>query len=173
MFVDVDLEALAIAAVLPVSDGITNTVEERAAAQINPAHQHAAEMAYMTDVAATEAKGSEKFQGGHDDDEGAHAHLDGNREHDDLAVWKEDGAGQEKSKDGAGSADGGDVGRLVSPENGNGIYDDVDDAGADSGKEIILEEARAAPNEFQFAAEHVEHKHVGEDVPDGGAVMQE
>ncbi len=172
MFVDVDLEALAIAAVLPVGDGVADTVKERAATQINPTNKHAAEVADMADVAATEAEGAEKFQSGHDDDEGAHAHLDGNGEHDDLAVWKKDRARQENSKDCSGSADGRDVGRLVSPENGNGIYDDVDDAGADSGEKIILEEARAAPNEFQFTAEHVEHKHVGEDVPNGGAVMQ-
>lgn len=173
MFVDVDLKALAIAAVLPVGDGVADAVEERAAAEIDPADEHAAEVADVADVAAADSEGSQKFEDGHQNDEGAHGHLDGNGEHDDLAVGEENRASQQDSEDCSRSADGRDVGRLVSPENGDGVDDDVDDSGADSCEEIILEKAVAAPDEFEFAAEHEEHKHVGEDVPDGEAVMEE
>ena len=44
VFVDVNLEALAIAAVLPVSDRVPEAIEKRAAAKIEPADEHAAEM---------------------------------------------------------------------------------------------------------------------------------
>src|SRR4029077_10178689 len=44
---------------------------------------------------------------------------------------------------------------------------------AHAGEEIILEETIASPGELQFAAKHVEHKHIGEDVPDGRSIVQE
>jgi hypothetical protein len=45
VLIDVDLEALAIAPVLPVSDRIADAIEERSATEIEPADEHSAEMA--------------------------------------------------------------------------------------------------------------------------------
>src|SRR6266480_4092272 len=45
VLVDIDLEALAIAFVLPVRDGVADAIEERATTQIEPADEHAREMA--------------------------------------------------------------------------------------------------------------------------------
>ena len=172
MLVDVDLEALAVAAVLPVGDGVADVVEERTAAKIEIANQHATQVADMADVAAAKSKGAEEFERGHHHDEGAHAHLDGDGEHDDLAVRKKDGAGEQDAKDSAGRADGGDIGRRMSPEDRHGVDDDIDEASADAGQKVVLQEAGAAPDHFEFAAKHIEDEHVGEDVPEGGGVVQ-
>jgi len=40
------------------------------------------------------------------------------------------------------------------------VDDDVDQARADARKKIIPEKTTAAPDEFDFAAEHPEHEHV-------------
>src|SRR5258708_36112590 len=55
VFVDVDLEALAVTLVLPVSDGVTDVVEERTAAEVEIANKHAAEMADVTCVVSAGA----------------------------------------------------------------------------------------------------------------------
>src|SRR6266851_3362445 len=82
VFVHVNLEALFIALHLPVGNRVAHAVEEGAAAQINVADQHATEVAQVTDVVSAESEGAEKFQHGHGDYKRAHAHLDGNGEHD-------------------------------------------------------------------------------------------
>src|SRR5713226_4502344 len=50
VLVDVDLEALAIAFVLPVSDRVADAVEERASAEIKPPNEHASKMAHVANV---------------------------------------------------------------------------------------------------------------------------
>ena len=55
MLVDVDLEALAIAFVLPVSDRVADVVEERTAAEVEIANKHAAEVADVADVVSAGA----------------------------------------------------------------------------------------------------------------------
>src|SRR6266850_2967801 len=172
VLVDVDLKALAIALVLPVGDRVADVVEERTAAKIDPADEHAAKMADVADVAAPKPEGSEKFEDGHRDDVGTHGHFDGNRKHDDLAVRERDGACQQDSKNRAGGADRRYVGGRTSPKNRNGIHDDVDETRADSREKVILKKMSASPDQFQFAPEHVQHEHVREDVPDGRAVVE-
>lgn len=58
VFVDVNLEAPAIAAVLPVGDGIADAVEERAAAEIDPTNEHTAEVAEVAYFVIAQPKGS-------------------------------------------------------------------------------------------------------------------
>jgi len=58
MLVDVDLEALAIAAVLPVSDGVADAIKERSSAEIEPADEHAAEVADVAYFVIAQSKGS-------------------------------------------------------------------------------------------------------------------
>ena len=55
VFVDVDLEALAVAFVLPVSDRVADVVEERTAAEVEIANKHAAEMADVAYVVSAGA----------------------------------------------------------------------------------------------------------------------
>ena len=172
MLVDINLEALAIALVLPVGNRVANVVKEGTPAKIDPADEHTAKMADMADVIATKSKGSEKFEDDHHDDVGTHAHFDGNRKHDDLAVREHYSACQKDSKNCAGGADRRYVGGRTSPKNRHGIHDDVDETRADSGEEEILEKTSASPDQLQFAPEHVQHEHVREDVPDGRAVVQ-
>src|SRR6266850_3014026 len=172
VLVDVDLKALAIALVLPVGDRVADVVEEGAPAEIDPTDEHAAKMTDVTDVITPKPEGSEKFKDDHHNDVGTHGHFDGNRKHDDLAVREHDGACQKYSKNRAGGADRRYVGRWTSPENRNGIHDDVDETRAHSGKKVILEKTSAAPDQLQFASEHIQHEHVREDMPDGRTLMQ-
>src|SRR5712664_1314308 len=55
VFVDVDLEALAVAFVLPVSDRVADVVEERTAAEVEIANKHAPEMADVAYVVSAGA----------------------------------------------------------------------------------------------------------------------
>src|SRR5882762_1716569 len=129
-------------------------------------------MADVADVVSTESEGAQEFERGHHYHEGAHAHLDRDGEHDDLAVREEDRASQQDAEDSAGCANGRNVGGLLAPEERHSFYDDVDQPGANSRKEVILQKLVAPPSDLQLAAEHEEHKHVGEDVPNGGGVVQ-
>src|SRR5882762_862274 len=141
VLVDVNLKTPAIALVLPVGNRVADVVEERTPAKINPTDEHPAKMADVADVAAPQPEGSEKFKDDHHDDEGTHGHFDGNRKHHDLTVREHDGACQQDSKNRAGGTDRRHVGRRTSPENRNGIYDDVDETRADPGEKVILEKA--------------------------------
>src|SRR5580765_4781368 len=103
-------------------------------------------MADVADVVAPKPESSEKFKNDHHDDVRAHGHFDGNRKQNDLAVWEHDGACQQDSKDRPGGADRRYVGGRTSPENRNGIHDDVDKTSADSGEKVILQKAIASPD---------------------------
>ena len=98
MFVEIDLEALARALVLPVSDGVTHAVEKRTPPEINPADEQTAKMADVADVAAAQAKSSQELEHYHEDHESAHAHRDCEHEPD-LAVREENGTSQQDSED--------------------------------------------------------------------------
>src|SRR5437016_10952650 len=88
VLVDVDLEALAIAAVLPVGDGVADTVEERPAAEIDPADKHAPEMANVAYVitSGTKEKWKKELHSSQQENKRAHGHADGQEENADLAV---------------------------------------------------------------------------------------
>ena len=110
MLVDVDLEALAIAFVLPVSDGVADVVEERTAAEVEIANKHAAEMADVADVVSAGAEGGEKFDGPHNRHVGTHRNGDRKRIQPDAAVREEDSVGHENAKDSSRGPDGGSYG---------------------------------------------------------------
>src|SRR5882724_4445567 len=173
VFIDVDLEALAVAAILPVRQSVADTVKKRTAAQIDVADQHSAKMAEVADVVPADTEGSQELEDDHDDHEGAHAQLDRNGEHGDLAVGKKDGAGQKHSKDCSRCADCRNVRERLAPDQRNRIDHEIDQTGAHSSKEVIAQEAVAAPNDFEFAPEHPEHEHVRQNVPDRTTVVQE
>jgi hypothetical protein len=90
-----------------------------------------------------------------------------------AAVREENGAGDHDAEDGTRGTDRWSVGVVAAPEMGCGVDDDVENAGADPGEEIVAKEACAAPDELDFAAEHPEHEHVEEDVPDVSDVVEE
>src|SRR6266852_3630982 len=172
VFVDVNLEAPAIAFVLPVGDGIADAVEERAATEIDPSDEHTAEMADVADVVATESECGDEFHCSHGNHIGAHTHFHGNWKHHYLAIRKKNGAGEQHAEDGAGGADGRDISGWPAPKK-RYFHNYVDDSRADAGQEVILQEAIAAPRQLQLPPEHIEEEHIHEDVPNGGAVMQE
>src|SRR5258708_4749531 len=116
VLVDVDLEALAIAAVLPVGDGVTHVVEERTAAEINIANKHSAEMADVADVIATESECEDEFHCSHGNHISAHAHFHWNRKHHYLAIRKKNGAGEQHTEDCAGGADCRNVSGWLAPK---------------------------------------------------------
>ena len=168
----VDFEFFAVALDLPVGEAVAHAIEEGAAAQVEPADEHAAEVADVADLVGAETEGAEKGEGGQDDHRRAHADADGQGEENDLAVGEENGHGHQNSEDGSGGADSGDVGEALTPEDGSGLDQDVDEARANAGEEVILQETRLAPNQFELAAEHPEQEHVHADVPDGARVME-
>ena len=173
VFVDVDLEALFVALVFPITDGVADAVEERAATEIDVGDEHAAEMADVCDVVSAAAERGEKFDGAHDGDVGAHGDGDRQRDEPDFAVGEEDGVGHEDAEDRAGRADGGSDRELAAEEEiGDGFDDQLDQAGADSADEKEIEEAALAPAEFEVAAEHPQHEHVDENVEERARVVE-
>ena len=174
MLVDVNLEALAIAFVLPVSDAVADVVEERTAAEIKPANEHAAEMADVTDIVSgrTEEKWYEKLQTSQEQHKRAHGHAHGQKHNADLAVGEQNGAGGENAEDCAGSADRRDVRSFVAEEYGDGLDKNFDEPRTHAGQKVIANEASPAPNEFQFAAKHPEHEHVEQHMQEIVGVVQ-
>src|SRR5260370_13049789 len=122
VFVDVDLEALAIAFVLPVSDRVANVVQERTAAEGDVADKHAAEVADMADIVSAGADGGEKFDGTHYGH--VRTHGDGNREgnHPDAAVWKEHSVGHKNAEKRPTGPGGGGQKGLRAQAYINGLY---------------------------------------------------
>ena len=116
VFVDVDLEALFVALVFPIADGVADAVEEGAATQVNVSDQHAAEMADVCDVVSAAAERGEKFDGAHDGDVGAHGDRDRQRDEPDFAIGEEDGVRHENAKDCSGRADRRGDGKFVAEE---------------------------------------------------------
>ena len=60
----------------------------------------------------------------------------------------------------------------MAEESWHSLHNDIDDSRAHAGQEVIAQEAISSPHELKFAAEHPEHEHVREDVPDGGNVVK-
>ncbi len=174
VFVYVDLEALFVALVLPVGDGVADVVEEGAAAEVDVGDEHATEVADVGDVVASAAQGGEKFDGAHYGYVGTHG--DGDREWDepDFSIGEEDGVGHEDAEDRAGCADGGRDGKLMAEEQvGDGFYNQFDYAGTDSAYEKEIQKATLAPAQFKIAAEHPQHEHVDEDVEERAGDREE
>src|SRR3984957_19375188 len=173
VFVDVDLEALFVALVFPITDGVADAVEERAATQVDVGDEHAAEMADVCDVVAAAAERREKFDGAHYGDVGAHGDGDWQRDEPDLAIGKEDGVGHEDAEDRAAGADRGSDGELAAEEQvGHGFDDQFDQAGANSTDKKEIEEAALAPAKLEVAAEHPQHEHVDEDVEERARIVK-
>src|SRR5271167_1686975 len=166
MFVYVNLESLAIPFILPVRDAVSHVVKERAAAQIKVRDQHPAQMAQMSNSIAARSQRHEKLDGAHD--RHIRTHRDGHRQRNqpDLAIGKEDRVGHEYAENRAGSADRGDIRGRVSPELWDQFDDHLDQAGAHSTDDKKIQEAALAPNYFEIAAEHPEHQHVDQNVPE-------
>ena len=155
VLVDVDLEALFVALMLPVGDGVADVVQEGSAAQVDVGDQHAAEVADVGDVVTAAAESGEKFDGAHYGHVGAHGDGDRQRDEPDLAVGEKDCVGHEDAEDCAGCADGGLDGKFVAEEEvGDCFYDELDYACTDSADEEEIQEAALAPAEFEVAAEH-------------------
>src|SRR5258706_6966092 len=154
MFVDVDLEALAVAAVLPVGDGVADAVEERAAAEIDPSDEHAAEMADVADVVATESECGDEFHRSHGNHIGAHAHFHRNRKHHHLAIRKKNSASEQHAEDSAGGADGRNISGWPTPKK-RYFHDYVDDSRADASQKVILQEAIATPRQLKLTPDNI------------------
>ena len=148
MFLHKNLEAPAVAPVLPVRHGIADAVKKRAAAEIEPTNEHATEMAEVTYLVVAEAKSAEKREHGHYRDNGAHAQSHGNREQHDLAIGKQDGAGDQHSENGAGRTNRGDVGEAVAEQGRDGFDENVDDSRSHASNEIVFQEAALSPDQL-------------------------
>ena len=172
MLVDVDVKFLAIALIFPVGNFVAQAEKVGIAAKVEITDQHAAEVADVADLVTTEAKSAEKCDDGHAGDNPLH--FDGNWNWDDVgaAIGKKNGTGDENTEYGAGSADGRSKRIFPTPEHRERFYDDVQDASADSGEEVVAQKAVAAPHQLDFAAKHPKREHVENDVPDVGDVMQ-
>lgn len=164
MFIDVHLEALAIALVFPVRNFVAQTVEIRIAAEIEIANNHAAEMADMADASFAYTQGPKKCNECHDGHNGAHFDRYGDGNDVNAAVGKEDGAGNENTEDRSGSADSGNLLGGATPQERYIFHDEIQDACTNAGQKVVVQEAIAAPDKFQFTAEHPEHQHVHDDV---------
>ena len=99
MLVDIDLEALAIASVLPVSDGVADAVEERAAAEIEPANEHPAQMTDVADVVAAGAESAEEFYGTHNCNVRPHRDCDRQGNQPNASVGKQNSIGDQYAED--------------------------------------------------------------------------
>src|SRR5947209_6815602 len=172
LFTHIHFKALFVSLILPIRNAVAHVVEKRSAPQIYPADKHSAEMAEVAYTVVAKSNGSQKCKNHHDGNRGAHADGDRDEQRPDLAVGEQNGARDQNSKNCSGSSDCWHVGKGMAPKDGNGFYDDVDDAGADAGNKIILEEAISSPDDFQFAAKHPQGEHVGKNMPDGIRVVE-
>ena len=174
VLVDVDLEAFAIAAVLPVSDGIADVVKERTAAQIKIAYKHTAEMADVADVIArrTEQQRKKELHASQDQHKRTHGKADRQKEDAHLPVREQNRASRKDTEDGPGGADGRDERRRAAKESRYGLNQDLNEPRADSSQKVIADKSRLAPEEFQLAAEHPQHEHVKDNVQKVRGVME-
>jgi len=148
VFLHKNLEAPAVAPVLPVRHGIADAIKKGAAAEIEPANEHAAEMAEVTYLVVAEAKCAEKREHRHHRDDGAHAQPYGNRKQHNLAIGKQDGAGDQYSENGAGRTNRGNVGEAVAKQGRDGFDENVDDPGSHASDEIVFQEAALSPDQL-------------------------
>ncbi len=162
MLFHVDLEALAIAAILPVGDFIPEAIQKGAATEVNPADEHAAQMAEVADSIASGSQGEEELDGGHGGNERPHGDHDGEREDPNAPIRKEDGIRDEDAINCAGRADGWSVAGQMSPNHGEGLNQNRNQSGANSAQEKIIQKAVCAPSLLQFAAKHPQEEHVDE-----------
>src|SRR5258708_2649355 len=116
LLVDVDVEFFAVALVFPVGDFVADTEKVRIATKIEIADEHPAEMTDVTDFIAAEAKRTQKSDGRHSGHNPFHLDRNGDRNDVGAAIWKENGAGDEDSENGAGRTNGGDKRVLTAPE---------------------------------------------------------
>ena len=130
-------------------------------------------MADVADVTFADAERAEKRNDGHDGDDPLHFDGDGNRKKISAAVREQNGAGDHDSEDRPGRANGRVEGIWLSPKMGHGVNKHVDETCAGTGQKIVAEEPVAAPDEFEFTAEHPEKKHVEDYVRDMRDIVKE
>jgi len=164
MLLHVNLETLAITLELPIGNFVAHAVQKRVAAEVQPADQHAAQMAEMGDAVSSGSQGAEELDGSHGGDKRTHWDHDGKREDPNAPVGKQNGVGDEDAVNCAGCADGGDVTRPMSPEHGEHFHQNGDHPGADPAEKEVVQEAVPTPDHLQFAPEHPEKQHVEEKV---------
>src|SRR5580692_11953966 len=80
VLVNVNIEALAVALVLPVRDAIAQAVQKGSTPQINIPNKHSPEMAEVAHLVVSHTERAEKRQSRHDRNNRAHAHRHGDRE---------------------------------------------------------------------------------------------
>ncbi len=162
MLLHVDLEALAIAAILPVCDFIPETIKKRAAAEVQPADKHAPQMAKVTDSVASRAQGEEEFDGCHGGNKRPHGNHDGEWEDPNTPVGKQDGVRDEDAINCTRSADGWNVTRQMSPNHWEHLDQNRNHPSTDSAEEKVIQEPVFAPDLFELTAKHPEKQHVDE-----------
>lgn len=164
MLVDVGLEPFAVALVLPVGDRVADAIEERTAAKIDPANEHAPKMTDVADVIAAGAERGEKLDRSHNRDIRTHGDGNGEREKPDTTVRKKDGVGHKNPENGARRADGGSKGSGRAKKDWNGLDEEFDQPSADSAHKEVVQKASFTPNQLEFAAEHPEKQHVDQEM---------
>src|SRR3981081_2353474 len=70
----IHFKTLFVSLILPIRNAVAHVVEKRSAPQIDPAHEHSAEMAEMAHIVVTKSNGSQKRKNHHDGNRGAHAY---------------------------------------------------------------------------------------------------
>lgn len=80
MLVNVHVESLAVALMLPVRNAVAHAVQKRSAPQINVADEHAPEMADVAHLVVSQSKRTEEGKRRHNGNDCAHAHRHGDRE---------------------------------------------------------------------------------------------
>ena len=98
MLIHVNLETLLIALDFPIRDGVAHAVEERAAAQIDVADQHAAQVAKVSDFVAASTESEKELNGCDDGNVRPHGDSHGEGKQPDSAVRKENCVGHENSE---------------------------------------------------------------------------
>ena len=78
MLVNVHIESLAVALVLPVRNAVAHAVQKRSTPQINVADQHSAEVADVAHLVVSQSKRTEEGKRRHDGHDCPHAHRNGN-----------------------------------------------------------------------------------------------
>ena len=164
MIANVDFEFFAQPAAFPVGKEISIVIEMRAAAEVNVADQHAAEMADVANAVACGADRSEKLDGAHHNHKYSHRHCDRQREHPDLAVGHHDGHCQQNAVDRAGGSNRGYQSCTPSMRIDQKFHDNINDPGADSADQKIRVKTTRAPSVFQISAEHRQVEQVEKNV---------
>ncbi len=166
MIANVHFEFLAQPAAFPIGKEISIIVEVRAAAKVNVADKHAAEMADVAHAVACGADRSEKLDGAHHDHKYSHRHSDRQREDPDLAVRHHDGHCQQHAVDRAGGSNRRYQRSTATVRIDQKFYDNINDPRADSANEKISIKTPRAPSMFQISSEHREVEQVEKNVED-------